>query len=77
MVKSIYTFDLIEIIGGVFGIPLEMSIKYAKTTVGYVDDDGIKHTKAGAIPIIVAKCGSYIKKNGLYSLDYVVYDKFH
>ncbi|GAN05800.1 rho GTPase activator protein [Mucor ambiguus] len=51
--------------GGVFGIPLEMSIKYAKTTVGYVDDDGIKHTKAGAIPIVVAKCGSYLKKNGL------------
>lgn len=53
--------------GGVFGIPLEMSIKYAKTTVGYVDDDGIKHTKAGAIPIVVAKCGSYLKKNGLYA----------
>ncbi|CEP19144.1 hypothetical protein [Parasitella parasitica] len=50
--------------GGVFGIPLEMSIKYAKTTVGYVDDDDIKHTKAGAIPIVVAKCGSYLKKNG-------------
>jgi hypothetical protein len=52
-----------------------MSIKYAKTTVGYVDDDGIKHTKAGAIPIVVAKCGSYIKKNGLSSLNSVVYDR--
>lgn len=52
-----------------------MSIKYAKTTVGYVDDDGIKHTKAGAIPIVVAKCGSYIKKNGLSWLNSVVYDR--
>lgn len=50
--------------GGVFGIPLTMSIKYAKTTVGYVDEDNVKHTKAGAIPIVVAKCGSYLKKNG-------------
>jgi hypothetical protein len=51
-------------IGGVFGIPLAMSIKYAKITVGYIDDDGVKHTKAGAIPIVVAKCGSYLKKEG-------------
>lgn len=51
-------------LGGVFGIPLTMSIKYAKTTVGYVDEDNVKHTKAGAIPIVVAKCGSYLKKNG-------------
>ncbi|KAI8076434.1 Rho GTPase activation protein [Gilbertella persicaria] len=51
--------------GGVFGIPLSMSIKYAKTTVGYIDDDNIRHTKAGAIPIVVAKCGSFLKKNGL------------
>ncbi|KAG2199657.1 hypothetical protein INT47_005182 [Mucor saturninus] len=51
--------------GGVFGIPLVMSIKYAKTTVGYIDEDNIKHTKAGAIPIIVAKCGSFLKKNAL------------
>lgn len=51
--------------GGVFGIPLTMSIKYAKTTVGYVDEDNVKHTKAGAIPIVVAKCGSYLKKNAL------------
>lgn len=43
-----------------------MSIKYAKTTVGYIDEDNIKHTKAGAIPIIVAKCGSFLKKNGLF-----------
>ncbi|OBZ90374.1 Rho-GTPase-activating protein 5 [Choanephora cucurbitarum] len=51
--------------GGVFGIPLSMSIKYAKTTVGYIDDDNVRHTKAGAIPIVVAKCGSFLKKNGL------------
>jgi hypothetical protein len=41
-----------------------MSIKYAKNTLGYIDDDGIKHEKAGAIPIVVAKCGSYLKKEG-------------
>lgn len=51
-----------------------MSIKYAKTTVGYVDDDGVKHTKAGTIPTVVAKCGSYLKKNGLYyPVFFIVY----
>ncbi|CEG66752.1 hypothetical protein RMATCC62417_03276 [Rhizopus microsporus] len=50
---------------GVFGVPLNTSIEYAKTTVGYIDEDGVKHSKAGSIPIVVAKCGSFLKKNGL------------
>lgn len=41
-----------------------MSIKYAKLTVAYIDDDGVKHAKAGAIPIVVAKCASHLKKEG-------------
>ncbi|KAG1050283.1 hypothetical protein G6F43_007430 [Rhizopus delemar] len=54
-----------EMRGGVFGVPLTESIQYAKTNIGYVDDDGLKHSKAGSIPIVVAKCGSFLKKNGL------------
>ncbi|CAO3689405.1 unnamed protein product [Rhizopus stolonifer] len=51
--------------GNVFGISLTTSIQYAKTSVGYIDDDGVKHSKAGSIPIVAAKCGSYLKQNGL------------
>ncbi|KAI9251213.1 Rho GTPase activation protein, partial [Sporodiniella umbellata] len=48
----------------VFGVPLTSSIRYAKTSVGYVDEDGVKHSRAGSIPIVVAKCGSFLKQQG-------------
>ncbi|KAI8876992.1 Rho GTPase activation protein [Backusella circina FSU 941] len=50
---------------GVFGVPLDISLKYAKTSIGYVDEDNIKHSKACTIPILVGKCGSYLKRNAL------------
>ncbi|KAI8578349.1 hypothetical protein K450DRAFT_272959 [Umbelopsis ramanniana AG] len=50
---------------GVFGIPLVESIKYAYSTISYMDDE--THEQCyGVIPTIVAKCGSFLKEEGLY-----------
>ncbi|KAI8099058.1 Rho GTPase activation protein [Halteromyces radiatus] len=48
----------------VFGLPLSQSIQYAYSTISYHDD--ITNTPCMAvIPTIVAKCGSYLKEQGL------------
>jgi hypothetical protein len=57
----------------VFGIPLENSLQNAKATIGYVDNN-IQYI--GFIPIIVAKCGSFLKDQGLYKVinwNFIVY----
>ncbi|SAL99719.1 hypothetical protein [Absidia glauca] len=49
---------------GVFGIPLEESLDYAHSTISYIDD----YTGSqcyGVVPTIVAKCGSFLKEEGL------------
>ncbi|KAG1248148.1 hypothetical protein G6F68_013907 [Rhizopus microsporus] len=50
-----------EMRGGVFGVPLTESIQYAKTNIGYVDDDGLKHSKAGSIPIVAYRLKEYFE----------------
>ncbi|CAO3598125.1 unnamed protein product [Absidia cylindrospora] len=48
----------------VFGLPLSHSIQYAHTTISYRDE--ITNTPCMAIiPTIIAKCGSYLKEEGL------------
>lgn len=51
---------------GVFGVPICESICYARATVGYVDESAIKHSRAGIIPLIIAKCGAFLKEHGIY-----------
>ncbi|KAI8093264.1 Rho GTPase activation protein [Halteromyces radiatus] len=49
---------------GVFGIPLTQSLEYAYSSISYIDD----HTGSqcyGIIPTIVAKCGSFLKEEGM------------
>ncbi|CAO3607954.1 unnamed protein product [Mucor fragilis] len=46
----------------VFGVPLYQSLQVAQTMIAYEDKDFI----IGTIPIIVAKCGAYLKDQGLY-----------
>ncbi|CAO3617891.1 unnamed protein product [Mucor hiemalis] len=46
----------------VFGVPLLESLRIANTNIAYED----KNTVIGSIPIVVAKCGSYLKDQGLY-----------
>ncbi|KAF7724428.1 hypothetical protein EC973_001092 [Apophysomyces ossiformis] len=50
--------------GGVFGLPLSESLRYAHSTISYIDDR--TGTQCfGVIPIVIAKCGSFLKEEGL------------
>lgn len=49
---------------GVFGVPLAESIQYAHATISYIDDRTSKQC-FGRIPIVVAKCGSFLKEEAL------------
>ncbi|RDL41245.1 GTPase activation, GAP [Venustampulla echinocandica] len=46
---------------GIFGIPLRQSITYANVAISLVDADG-KSYIYGYVPIVVAKCGVYLKE---------------
>lgn len=48
----------------VFGVPLYQSLQVANTLIAYEDKDSI----IGTIPIIVAKCGAYLKDQGIVCL---------
>lgn len=55
-----------------FGTSLCKSIRYAKVSLGYVDETSVKHPEVGTIPIVVAQCGSFLKAKGIISLMMVV-----
>ncbi|KAI7890177.1 Rho GTPase activation protein [Mucor mucedo] len=46
----------------VFSVPLYESLQIANTHIAYED----RNTIIGSIPIVVAKCGSFLKDQGLY-----------
>ncbi|KAL7331249.1 GTPase activating protein (GAP) for Rho1p [Mucor circinelloides] len=48
----------------IFGVPLQDSLKCARAAIAYVDND-VQYV--GFIPVIVAKCGSFLKDQGLYT----------
>lgn len=48
---------------GIFGVPLRQSITYANVAISLVDEDG-KSYIYGYVPIVVAKCGVYLKEKG-------------
>ncbi|PHZ16961.1 Rho GTPase activation protein [Rhizopus microsporus ATCC 52813] len=50
---------------GVFGIPLVDSICYAHSRISFVDQRTGKDCN-GVIPIVIAKCGSFLKQEALY-----------
>ncbi|KAL7318010.1 GTPase activating protein (GAP) for Rho1p [Mucor circinelloides] len=52
--------------GVVFGIPLTDSLKYAHSRISYIDERTGNHCNA-IIPIIVAKCGAFLKEKALYT----------
>ncbi|POS83430.1 RhoGAP-domain-containing protein [Erysiphe pulchra] len=45
---------------GIFGVPLRKSITYANVSIFFVNDEGKKNVY-GYVPIVVAKCGVYLK----------------
>lgn len=49
---------------GIFGVPLRESITYANVAISLVDAEG-KSYIYGYVPIVVAKCGVYLKEKGL------------
>ncbi|KAK4200576.1 putative Rho-GTPase-activating protein [Triangularia verruculosa] len=46
---------------GIFGVPLRQSITYANVAISLVDEDG-KSYIYGYVPIVVAKCGIFLKE---------------
>ncbi|KAL7918929.1 RhoGAP domain-containing protein [Trichoderma austrokoningii] len=47
--------------GGIFGVPLRHSITYANVAISLVDENG-KSYIYGYVPIVVAKCGVFLKE---------------
>lgn len=48
---------------GIFGVPLRQSIAYANVAISLVDAQGQSYIY-GYVPIVVAKCGVYLKEKG-------------
>ena len=48
---------------GIFGVPLQTSIKYANVAISLLDAEG-KGYIYGYVPIVVAKCGVFLKEKG-------------
>lgn len=50
---------------GIFGVPLRQSITYANVAISLVDGEGRSYIY-GYVPIVVAKCGVFLKEKGTY-----------
>jgi len=48
---------------GIFGVPLQTSIRYANVAISLFDADGNSYIY-GYVPIVVAKCGVFLKEKG-------------
>lgn len=48
---------------GIFGVSLRQSITYANVAISLIDEDG-KSYIYGYVPIVVAKCGVFLKEKG-------------
>lgn len=53
---------------GIFGVPLNVSIKYANVAISLTNDNGESFIY-GYVPIVVAKCGVFLKEKGTPSLS--------
>jgi hypothetical protein len=51
---------------GIFGVPLRQSITYANVAISLVDETGNSYIY-GYVPIVVAKCGVFLKEKGSYT----------
>jgi len=52
---------------GIFGVPLQRSINYANVAISLTDANGQQFVY-GYVPIVVAKCGVYLKEKGMHYL---------
>ena len=53
---------------GIFGIPLQQSIRYANVAISLFNDDGQSYIY-GYVPIVVAKCGVFLKEKGALEIS--------
>ncbi|KAL9599233.1 MAG: hypothetical protein Q9179_003616 [Wetmoreana sp. 5 TL-2023] len=53
--------DIIEHPAGIFGVPLQDSIKYANVAISLTNEHGESYIY-GYVPIVVAKCGVFLKE---------------
>ena len=51
---------------GIFGVPLHASIRYANVAISLFNDEGQSYIY-GYVPIVVAKCGVFLKEKGKLS----------
>jgi hypothetical protein len=49
---------------GIFGVPLQTSIRYANVAISLFNEQGQSYIY-GYVPIVVAKCGVYLKEKGM------------
>ncbi|KAK6381093.1 hypothetical protein LTR65_001055 [Meristemomyces frigidus] len=58
------TTDVVPAVeSGIFGVPLNVSIRYANVAISLFNDDGQSYIY-GYLPIVMAKCGVYLKEKG-------------
>lgn len=48
---------------GIFGVPLQVSIRYAHVAISLTNEQGESFVY-GYVPIVVAKCGVFLKEKG-------------
>lgn len=59
---------------GIFGVPLGKSIEYANVAISLTDPNGNSFIY-GYVPIVVAKCGVFLKEKGMCrSAEYKLYN---
>lgn len=56
---------LVERPTGIFSVPLHKSIQYANVAISLTDANGEQFIY-GYVPIVVAKCGVFLKEKGLF-----------
>lgn len=61
-----YVGNEVETPTGIFGVSLQSSIKYANVAISFMDDRG-ESSVYGYVPIVVAKCGVFLKEKGKYT----------
>jgi hypothetical protein len=54
---------------GVYGLPLTISIEHANVAISLVNEKGESYIY-GYVPILVAKCGVFLKEKGKNSTPY-------
>ena len=57
--------DVVDAPAGIFGVPLQTSVKYANVAISLTNEQGESFIY-GYVPIVVAKCGVFLKEKGQY-----------